>query len=387
MKLNLDCQHYRGDRPCLHQRLCDGCPQYSPCDHADRQCQILIIKTAAMGDVLRTTPILPALRGDYLDAHITWLTAQNAAPLLRGNPDIDEVVALEDGSLATMFPRSFHLILSLDKSPVACALASVLKAGEKRGMGLSEWGTAFPFSRDADYHFSLGLSDELKFRENTKTYPEMIFDVCGLRGTPQPPTLVLELGERQKARALLAELPVGLDSTRVGVVLGAGSGYANKTPSVGKWCEIIGALHCALPADVKLLVLSGPDDEIQAQAVAEAAGDTVVAVPPAQDVRIHAAVLELMDVVICGDTLALHIATAFRKPVVALFGPTCPAEIDLFQRGVKAVSPVDCAPCYRSECDSTPNCMDLISSADLVSSLLRLLPRSTSPNRGSEQSG
>ena len=44
-----------------------------------------------------------------------------------------------------------------------------------------------------------------------------------------------------------------------------------------------------------------------------------------------------MDVVVCSDTLGMHLAIALKKKIVVLFGPTCPQEIDLYGRGVKAL--------------------------------------------------
>src|SRR5688572_32883598 len=68
-----DCRHFRGDVPCApHKREgvhCDDCPHYDPI-----QGRILIIKLGAIGDVIRTTPLLRKLKADHPRAHITWLT-------------------------------------------------------------------------------------------------------------------------------------------------------------------------------------------------------------------------------------------------------------------------------------------------------------------------
>jgi len=60
MLLKPDCRHFPGDRPCRCNkesgRTCDDCPDYKTAGT-----QILIIKLAALGDVLRTTVILPGI--------------------------------------------------------------------------------------------------------------------------------------------------------------------------------------------------------------------------------------------------------------------------------------------------------------------------------------
>ena len=56
--------------------------------------KLLIIKTAAIGDVLRTTSILPGLKEKYKDVSITWLVAKKAYGIIRTNPFIQRIVIL-----------------------------------------------------------------------------------------------------------------------------------------------------------------------------------------------------------------------------------------------------------------------------------------------------
>lgn len=73
MEIKADCLHFLGDRPCEpHKREgvhCDDCPHYEPVDK-----RILIIKLGAMGDVIRTTPLIRKLREVWPKAEISWLT-------------------------------------------------------------------------------------------------------------------------------------------------------------------------------------------------------------------------------------------------------------------------------------------------------------------------
>jgi ADP-heptose:LPS heptosyltransferase len=76
--------------------------------------------------------------------------------------------------------------------------------------------------------------------------------------------------------------------------------------------------------------------------------------------REFGALLDLCDVLVTGDAMALHIAIALKKKVVALFGPTSQAEIELYGRGKKLFADMDCLCCYRPTCDIRPSCMDTI---------------------------
>ena len=54
--------------------------------------RLLIIKLDAMGDVLRTTALLPALAEVHPQAAIDWITRPESVPLLGNNPHLADVV-------------------------------------------------------------------------------------------------------------------------------------------------------------------------------------------------------------------------------------------------------------------------------------------------------
>ena len=56
---------------------------------------ILIIKLGAIGDVLRTTSLAPALKEKYPQAKIDWVTKENAFQMLKSNPHIDNIFFIE----------------------------------------------------------------------------------------------------------------------------------------------------------------------------------------------------------------------------------------------------------------------------------------------------
>ena len=56
--------------------------------------QILLVRLRLIGDVVFTTPLLRALRRLYPDAHLTYLVEPLAAPVVHGNPHLDEVLII-----------------------------------------------------------------------------------------------------------------------------------------------------------------------------------------------------------------------------------------------------------------------------------------------------
>src|SRR4051812_17042892 len=64
-----------------------------------RRERILIIRLAAIGDVVMASSLARRLRDAKPDAHITWLCGQTAAPLVERFADVDEVVSIDERQL------------------------------------------------------------------------------------------------------------------------------------------------------------------------------------------------------------------------------------------------------------------------------------------------
>ena len=120
----------------------------------------------------------------------------------------------------------------------------------------------------------------------------------------------------------------------------------------------------------------GPEEaETHRQLASNDSGAKVVSAGNNLSLDQLAAFVERCSVLVTGDTLALHVATARQVPVVALFGPTSAAEIDLYGLGVK-VQPDDlaCLVCYLPDCDVKPHCQELITPERVVAAVDELLP-------------
>ena len=159
MMIHDDCRFFLGHKPCRFRRACDGCPHYSPFGK-----RILIIKLAALGDVLRTTPLLRGLREKNPICHITWLTEPGVVPMLRGIPEIDRLISYDPEAVLQLSRESFDHLYCFDKEPKASALAMSIEAPHKSGFGMTRFGNVMPLSPESEYMFRLGIDDELKFR-------------------------------------------------------------------------------------------------------------------------------------------------------------------------------------------------------------------------------
>jgi heptosyltransferase-2 len=67
-----------------------------------------------------------------------------------------------------------------------------------------------------------------------------------------------------------------------------------------------------------------------------------------------ASLVNLCDVLVTSDSLALHIGIAMKKKVVCFFYPTSAAEIELYGRGIKIIGKGKDYCSYKAKCDYPP---------------------------------
>lgn len=351
-----DCRHYRGDKPCAvgHDDACpQGCEDYSP-----RGTRVLVIKLGALGDVLRSEVVLAGIRKTWPACHVTWVTRPAGVRLLANNPNIDRLLPFDAESLLHLEFEQFDVCLSLDKEPAPCALAMRVGAADKRGIGLSDAGTPIPLNAACAPYFRLGLSDRLKFHSNTASYPRLICDAVALPYDGRRYRLYPAAKDRSRAHTVLDEIGVLPRDRVIGLHTGAGRTFANKIWTPDRFVTLARKLIDG--GDARVLLLGGPDERGRNAWIAERVGRGVLDAGCDHSELVYASIVSRCSAIVCGDSLALHVAVAMDVPVVALFGPTCPQEIDLFGRGEKIVTSVPCAPCYLRVCDKQPNCMDAI---------------------------
>jgi heptosyltransferase-2 len=336
--------------------------------------RVLIVKLGALGDVVRTACLLPGLAAQVEAPYVTWLTSRAARPLVERMPGAHRVLEFGPEALAALEVEHFDTIISLDKEPAPCAVAMKTPAQTRLGIGLSRYGTVYPLNDECDYYFSLGLDNNEKFHGNRKSYPQLVYEALGMVYAGETYRLEPTPADRAWAGARLAALGAGAAGRRlVGINPGAGAVFAHKAWRPEGYIELIRAAARARP-DVDFLLLGGGDErELLERLRTETAGAPVFNAGADCPLGGFMALIERCAVLVAGDTLAMHLAVATGRRTVAIFGPTCAQEIDLFGRGEKIVSPIDCAPCYLRACDKSPHCQDMIPAARVLEALLRQL--------------
>lgn len=368
-----DCRHYRGDKPCKENRLCSGCQAYEP-----YQNRICIVKLGALGDVIRTLCILPALERQYPNAQITWVSKASGCRMIKDHPQIDRTLEFSPMTCMSLVHEKFDLVISLDKEPEPCALAMSLRATKKIGIGLDEHGKPVPLNDEAHHYFLLGLSDALKFHQNTKSYPQLVHEALGLTWDWSPYELPVNDSARIALSQRLYDQGLNHHGPVLGVNVGAGKVFANKMWPAEMTAQAI-RLFTQQQPHASVLLLGGPDerpamDSIMADLAATGDSLRVIDAGSDHDEAHFVALVDLCDVLFCGDTMALHVGVARRKYIAAFFGPTCEQEIELFGRGIKLVAQTACSPCYKRACDQQDVCLKQITpqaAVDAISAMLQ----------------
>lgn len=357
-----DCKHFTGYKPCFPGTVClDECVNPNP-----RGTRILLINLDAMGNVLVTTTLLPAIMRKYPRSHITWITEKNTFRLLENNPYIDTVFAWEPESWMILRSMKFDVLMNIDKSKRACAFAMQIGAKKKLGYGLNSDGVIVPLNKEAEYNYRLGLDDHLKFRVNQKSVSQLLTEAMGLRFKRDEYVLNLTNDEIEFCHKYKQEVGLSDSDFVVGFNTGCSPLYPNKKMTVEQHVILIEEL--AEREGIRLILLGGPEDIERNAEIYRQVGDKVINTPTGEGVRRGVCYENLCDVVITGDSFGMHIAIGLKKYVVAWFGVSCWTEIDLYDRGFKLIPKgLVCSPCWKHECPYNLECIQMIDLERIVS--------------------
>lgn len=355
--------------------------------------KVLVIKTGALGDVLRTTSILPGLQQRFHDLEVTWLTAKAAVPLVERHRLVAHVATCDpkdDASVARareeFAVKDWAWVLSLDDEEPLCALASSLRTERLSGAHIDSAGNR-AYTDDVEPWFGMGLlsrdgkdaADRRKV-ENERTHPEIYADMLGIE--PGKPEMPLP-GEALDAAMELAERE-GLtrETLVIGLNTGAGGRWTSKGLPPERVVGFAGAFATSIGRDVAFLVLGGPPERARNGAILAGIGG--LGIPGVRgvdagsdnDIATFAAIVGMCDLLVTSDSLALHLGVANDVPTVAFFAPTSAAEIELYGLGEKvaSTSPDYCS--YRKDADNST-----ITIERLVAASVRVLEKQSGQRR------
>lgn len=289
--------------------------------------RILVIRRDNIGDLLCTTPLITALRRRYPTAWIGALVNSYNAPVLAGNPCLDEVFSYEKGKhLAGLSGklsahwRRLGLIRSLraHRFDLAILAASGYQASAHRFAALAAPKYVLGYSAKnvllmPELHTPHGV------HEVESTYA--LLEALGIEGPPPPMTLVPDTME---ADVVAKQIPPGKGPV-VGMHISARK-ESQRWP-IARFAALAQQLHADYGARFLLFWAPGtsadprhPGDDDSAVALVDQLAGLPVAALPTQRLAQLIAGISLCDRFVCSDGGAMHIAAALGKPIVCFFG-------------------------------------------------------------------
>jgi heptosyltransferase-2 len=331
--------------------------------------RILAVRFSSIGDIVLTTPLLRAIRGRHPEAHLSVLTKESNAPLLAGNPRINELIAWSQREgLASLAARlraqRFTHLLDLHGS-IRSRVLRLLVPGHWSGYGKRR------LARAALIHWKqMWYAPEVPVAER---YFEAAASL-EVRPDGGPAELFVDEAADHQAGAWLAAAGLG---ARPVVAVAPGAAHFTKRWPLKHWQTLIRAL---VSEGFEIAVLGGPDDAELGRAVAAAGGDRVATAAGGFGLQQTAALLRRSVALVTGDTGVMHMATGVGTPVVALFGPTVRA-FGFFPYRARAVvleRDLECRPCSSHGSARCPlghhRCLTEITPDEVGQTLHQLLP-------------
>jgi ADP-heptose:LPS heptosyltransferase len=264
--------------------------------------RILALQLKRIGDLVLTTPALAALKARS-DVNLTLAVDTGTADLLPAIPQIDSTIVFGRGRgwapwqqvLTGQFDAVYDFT-GTDRS----ALAAVLSRAKSR--------TTFAWIRKRRFRsfaYNAFVDSSVRERHTVDHYLDLIAE----GGAPVNPNLNLNPSPSVASYA----------------VLHPGTARPEKFWLADRWVEV--AQHLSQVHGLRVILTTGPDELERAHAreIQSAIRDSHSAiVETPSNLCEFARVLAGAAVVVSVDTAAVHLAAAFQRPQVALFGPTNP---------------------------------------------------------------
>jgi lipopolysaccharide heptosyltransferase II len=322
----------------------------------------LVIKVAAIGDLLMATPALRALKRSPGTTAVHLLAGRSMAAVVGDNPDLDRVFYLDDR-------RIFH-----GRFP-AKALEVIRVAWRLRR---ERYDVGFNFHRDWRFNiilFLAGCRRRIGFAHGRKPWlltdgvtvagiKHHIFHYCDLLKVLDIVCLDFKMAFPLEGGAAAAAARKYLAAAVQGeyfVLAPGGAANVKEEMESRRWpAENFAALAGLLLKSGRPVALVGSGSDAAIAARIRAAQPAVADLTGRTSLAEAAAIMKGSRLVICNDAGLMHLAAAVGARVISIFGPTHPGEKKPLNEGSVAVwkgEGMECSPCYHD--GNFPSCAHL----------------------------
>lgn len=266
--------------------------------------KFLIIRFSSIGDIVLTTPVIRCLKKQIATAEVHYLTKASFGPILAANPYIDKVHYLQDDLDAVVEElklEDFDYVIDLHHN---LRTLKVKKALGKKSFSFDKLNVDKWFYTSFKWNRMPGIHIVDRYLATLSTF--------GVRNDGAGLDYFIPSGDQVKE----TDIPTSHQAGYVGLVIGAA--LATKKLPLHKLKEI------CTKASHPIMLLGGPEDvdvAIQLEAIDpfkiyNACGKF--------NLNESADLVRRAKLIVTHDTGLMHIAAAFKRPIVSVWGNTVP---------------------------------------------------------------
>jgi len=328
--------------------------------------KILVIRFSAIGDIILTTPVIRALKKQYPNAEIHYLTKKRHVDLVKYNPYLNRVITFdpEHTSLYSLIvqlrQQQYDWVIDLHKNLRSTMIRTFLSAKRTTTYTKGYWRrflliqfkyqSAKPYSHVIDKYFS-----------RIKKY--------GVNNDQQGTEVFYPRELKEGIKKLFS-----LSGNEI-VAICPGASYFTKRWTKDGFEEVGRAL---IKEGKKVVCLGAESEKELCEGIAHAIGARSLA--GKLNLLEAAYVLQSSSLAITNDSGLLHLAESQNTPVVAIFGSTV-EELGFFSSLKESVivqnKEINCRPCHgkgKNKCPKSHfNCMKKNDKKQVLSEVFRIL--------------
>lgn len=358
-EVKTDCHHFRTTIPCIPNKnegvTCVNCQHYKSISK-----RILIIKLGALGDVIRTTPLVGKYKKMFPNAHITWITQ---SPAVLPSNEIQQIYKWDATSIFIVQNSKFDIAINLDKEQEACLLLKNVSAKEKYGYTWGENGIE-PATPAAEHKLMTGFFDSLS-KANNKSYLTEIFEICHLTFEKEP--YLINKNEKLAQTWFEKWKVIAENKKIVGLNTGCGPRWNTRLWTDKEWL----ALANKLKAEGYFPVFLG--GELEHEKNLNLAQETGAYYPGHFSLEEFIALTDGCDFIVTQVSMMMHIATALQKKMILMNNIFNKYEFELYNRGTIVEPKTSCECYFGNSCKRGENsCMHDLSHIEVFEAIQNL---------------
>jgi ADP-heptose:LPS heptosyltransferase len=281
--------------------------------------RILLIQLKRLGDFILTLPVLPALRAAHPSAEIVMIVPAAVAGLARCVSQASRVIPYQPGRLnletwTSTLAGEWDACLDFTGSDRSALLTKLSRATHRLGY--------VKHARGLRRRAYTGLSEASVRDLHTVDFHLALIAELGIQAEPVADSTIFDFSEED--RSVMPALREAREVREPYAIVHPGTAREEKFWEDERWAEICEYLHSERGLQV---LLTGSGDGLEKphlERLREHLRVPVVNLTGELSLVDLAVLIEGCKVIAGVDSMAMHLASMFRKSQVALFGPTNP---------------------------------------------------------------